>query len=380
MYLTHNTGVSIHLQQGGRPPAHDDGTPNETISNQVTRLRQLISLLESSLSGDEILLIFPDATGPAILSALIAGMPLNRVHEIAYEPGELRIDVNYDTVRANWPEFLAEEYTATIARGESQLKTLRSIDPSKILNVREQEYNQEILKAKQEATKMETEKALAREEEAKMKSHKQKEYQLQMREKQLREAEKESERTLNRAKNSVSQGPLDFASFMVLGIASAMVAWKDKDREGSKFDEEIRVRNDTSTSLRIADQSTIVSDLDPDQTLAPIQSEDSYSGLLRSNHLAAVAPIDLENILVSPERPASENGKSKYEELDEMERKIKVAPIEIPEYKTSSQIKAERLELAQQAMDKYMSSDDGGDAWLEIMSELARKEDDGRGA
>ena len=46
----------------------------------------------------------------------------------------------------------------------------------------------------------------------------------------------------------------------------------------------------------------------------------------------------------------------------------------------SSQIKAERLELAQQAMDKYMSSDDGGDAWLEIMSELARKEDDGRGA
>jgi len=365
---------------GGRPPAHDDGTPNETISNQVTRLRQLISLLESSLSGDEILLIFPDATGPAILSALIAGMPLNRVHEIAYEPGELRIDVNYDTVRANWPEFLEEEYTATIARGESQLKTLRSIDPSQILNVREQEYNQEILKAKQEATKMETQKALAREEEAKMKSHKQKEYQLQMREKQLREAEKESERTLNRAKNSVSQGPLDFASFMVLGIASAMVAWKDKDREGSKFDEEIRVRNDTSTSLRIADQSTIVSDLDPDQTLAPIQSEDSYSGLLRSNHLAAVAPIDLENILVSPERPASENGKSKYEELDEMERKIKVAPIEIPEYKTSSQIKAERLELAQQAMDKYMSSDDGGDAWLEIMSELARKEDDGRGA
>ena len=47
---------------GGQPPATDDSTPNETLAIQVTRLRQLISVLDTSFSGDSILIIFPDGT------------------------------------------------------------------------------------------------------------------------------------------------------------------------------------------------------------------------------------------------------------------------------------------------------------------------------
>ncbi len=36
---------------GGKPPPTDDSTPNETLSNQAIRLRQLMSVLETQFSG-----------------------------------------------------------------------------------------------------------------------------------------------------------------------------------------------------------------------------------------------------------------------------------------------------------------------------------------
>ncbi len=89
----------------GRPPPNDDGTPNETLADQVIRLRQYFSgepvlgsrfvkilhsdrshqllylvlylpfneVLESFYSGDTVLIIFPDGTGPALLTCLIGG-------------------------------------------------------------------------------------------------------------------------------------------------------------------------------------------------------------------------------------------------------------------------------------------------------------------
>lgn len=83
---------------GGRPPAHEDGTPNETLADQFVRLRQFLSLLESRTSGENILLIFPDGTGPALLSCMIAGIPLNEVHCLHYAPGELRMDISRDSI------------------------------------------------------------------------------------------------------------------------------------------------------------------------------------------------------------------------------------------------------------------------------------------
>ena len=43
---------------GGRPPSNEDGTPHETLSDQVVRLQQMISVLETQYSGDTVVLVF----------------------------------------------------------------------------------------------------------------------------------------------------------------------------------------------------------------------------------------------------------------------------------------------------------------------------------
>jgi hypothetical protein len=112
--------------RGGKPPPNEDGTPNETLFEQVTRLRQLMSILETQYSGDDILLIFPDGTSPALLSCLISGIPLKEVHALNFLPGELRAGVNMKNTRQLLKERVSSpEYLATLARGRDELKTLR---------------------------------------------------------------------------------------------------------------------------------------------------------------------------------------------------------------------------------------------------------------
>ncbi|KAL3758579.1 hypothetical protein ACHAWU_008333 [Discostella pseudostelligera] len=112
--------------RGGKPPPNEDGTPNETLFEQVTRLRQLMSILETQYSGDDILLIFPDGTSPALLSCLISGIPLKEVHALNFLPGELRVGVNMKNTRQLLKERVSSpEYLATLARGRDELRTLR---------------------------------------------------------------------------------------------------------------------------------------------------------------------------------------------------------------------------------------------------------------
>merc|ERR1711957_482278 len=122
----------------GLPPTHEDGTPNETLSNQVTRLRELLSLLETQCSGDTILLIFPDGTGPALLSALIAGIPLNRVHELDFAPGEMRYNITATRVLQDLPNESLPSYKAAIARGTATLERYET-DPNQFVDLREEE-------------------------------------------------------------------------------------------------------------------------------------------------------------------------------------------------------------------------------------------------
>jgi len=111
----------------GRPPANDDGTPHETLSDQAVRLAQLFSNMETLHSGDTILLVFPDGTGPALLSAMIAGIPLNRCHELEFIPGELRTHVDRDAITTHWNEKkTSQEHKALLADGRNQLSKLRA--------------------------------------------------------------------------------------------------------------------------------------------------------------------------------------------------------------------------------------------------------------
>ena len=333
------------------------------------------------MSGDEILLIFPDATGPAVMTALIAGMPLNRVHEIAYAPGELRIDINYHTARTTWPATPSDEYSAAIARGQSQLSVLRSTDPSTILNVQEQEY----LKVQLEAEQENAANALAR----KVASHDQdsgvkvREYQQRVdrrRELHMRETAKDAERAKRRADVPPDQGPVDTASVLVLGIASALVAWKDN----SEQDEIVLKRPAVGIAQISTLEGTVMEAIESDETelketMTPFEFRDSSS--INVSTMIDSTP-NVVNGLVDPKVKIweSQRNEAQFYELETLETKIKLAPVEIPGYQSRSQMKTERVALAQQAMDQYMSSDDGGEAWLENMSALARGENDSKEA
>ena len=110
----------------GRPPAKDDGTSNEVLHDQFIRLRQFVSLQESRTSGECILIIFPDSTGPALLSCMFAGIPFNEVHSLEFEPGEVRFDVTRESILALWKERREDPaYLKKIEDGREKLAALR---------------------------------------------------------------------------------------------------------------------------------------------------------------------------------------------------------------------------------------------------------------
>lgn len=321
------------------------------------------------MSGDEILLIFPDATGPAVMTALIAGMPLNRVHEIAYAPGELRLDINYHTARKTWPVTPSDEYSAAIARGQSQLNVLRRTDPTTILNVQEQEYLKEQREAEEEnAANVLANKMATQDQDSDLKLRQDQQRFDRRREMYVREMAKDAERAKRRAEVLTDQGPVDAASILVLGIASAMVAWKDNSK---KEDDDISIKEFAIGKAHKATLAgTVTEKLEPNKIeqkviVTPIQFQDSSSDKLNS--------------MISSTHK-DQMSEAQFHELETLETKIKLAPVEIPEHKSRSQIKAERVALAEQTMDQYMSSDDGGEAWLEIMSAMARGQNDDKEA
>ena len=73
----------------------------------------------------QVLLVFPDGTGPALLSCLIGGIPLDRVHELQFRPGEIRCDVTFDTVDAIASRQPSSTYFDALERGRIELKQLR---------------------------------------------------------------------------------------------------------------------------------------------------------------------------------------------------------------------------------------------------------------
>ena len=83
-----------------------------------------MSVLETQFSGDTILLIFPDGTGPALLSALIAGISLNRAHELNFSPGEVRLNVTLENIEEQLKRNDRAIYDDKIAKGGVSLKQL----------------------------------------------------------------------------------------------------------------------------------------------------------------------------------------------------------------------------------------------------------------
>jgi len=138
---------------GARPPPNIDGTPNDTLADQAIRLRQLMSVLETQFSGDTIVLVFPDSSSPALLSAMIAGIPYNKAHVLDFSPGEIRLDVTMASTLQLYQTKSKSSggmYDTLVESGKTQLATLRSIDEQDLVSKKDQLIEKERMEIEQE--------------------------------------------------------------------------------------------------------------------------------------------------------------------------------------------------------------------------------------
>jgi broad specificity phosphatase PhoE len=325
-----------NLGQGGRPPKNDDGTADETLGDQIIRLRELMSLCEGHCSGDTILLIFGDGTGPALLTALITGFPLQRVHEIEYNAGEVRLDINKDPL-ASFPTEKSKAYLSKIREGQASLETLR---------------NEEKILANQEA-----------QEKAERKEFKEKRHERAL---QLREQANIDRQSLERPK------AMDFQFNTLSAISVGSVATIISSVLSSKeiTDENILMGEED-------DAATTNSSNNDDIQIAP-ELQKSADQVSRSS---VVSPKEItdENTMIEEENNAAttNNGISNDDiqtapELQKLADLVSQASFTIPEI--ANKEKEERARIAQEAMNEYMNRDDGGEAFIDFVSDLLHED------
>ena len=195
-------------------------------------------MLETLYSGDTILLVFPDGTGPALLSCLICGIPLNRVHELQFKPGEVRANVDYSSINTLASRPPPQSYLDILQRGREELKELRAT-PDLLRNVKDIEYEKE-----REAELKELEK---KKEEAKAK---QLEVERKKKEKRLQ--------TKNQTKNEIDFGSLGIAGAGIAGVTVLASVFGETD-----IGSEVLLNNSTTSvvaSLNVSDEKTITID------------------------------------------------------------------------------------------------------------------------
>jgi len=343
---------------GGRPPANEDGTPAETLADQVPRLRQLLSACESIYSGDTVLLIFPDGTGPALLSCLIAGIPLSRVHELEFRPGEVRTDVTYDSIRTMLPEKPNEEYQHTIQLGRQELKKLLS--QKTVVNVKDQRYEQELKEeerraaeaAKQRAEKEEAERLRRAAEAAKQKAKKEEAERIR-REQATKSVEKERKKVVQSTNSDMLPAvTASLAGVGALGVGASMFLGQDENGPHGESS-----ANATSTS----DNSTAKID-DPN-----LGEKDISIRSINGSPVTQAPSIDIESFTKEDSVDIDLDGGDGAVSVVEPP----TAPrLESALFEETTSTNQERLKKAEQAMDEYMERDDGADAWLASLSEM----------
>ena len=215
--------------RGGRPPANDDGTPNETLADQAVRLVQLLSVLETQYSGDTILLVFPDGTSPALLSCMMAGIPFNKVHELEFEPGEIRVDVTMTSVLELYQmkhSDSIEEYKKKIEKGKVELERLRSLKSDDIISRKDMLIEKERMEIEAQQRRKEEERLLLEEKKSKARNQRLQEMEAS-RQRQYDPSDPDS-KSINRI--------LSLAAGSVTAAAAALISGVNREYKESIMD------------------------------------------------------------------------------------------------------------------------------------------------
>lgn len=286
--------------------------------------------METQYSGDSILLIFPDGTGPALLSSLIAGIPLNQVHELEFESGEVRLNVTMPSTLALFQQKETDNaaYLERVDAGKEQLAKLRAMgEDVDLVDRKDEMYEQERLimeQEQQEREKARSERQLAEEQQ-----------------RDLRRRKIEEERVQRYGASNTENSPLvgvvgvtAVAAIGVLAVGASSSAAPVADTE--KADEENTV---PPSPLMNGDDDTPKPQPGPPQGLG-------LSNALKQDGLAAA--------------------------LAEATSRRPLPPINL--YGDDAVINggdnADPYVVAKTAMEEYLDQDDGGNDWLQVLSEI----------
>ena len=319
----------------GRPPPKDDGTPHERLADVAVRLRQLISVLETQYSGDVVLLVACDGSTLALLSCMMAGIPFERVHELEYRPGEVRLNVTMDSTLALWNERKAAglaDYNKVIETGKIELDRLRGMED--IISLKDQRMDEEqreleAVYQKEQTVKrrVESEERMAREERA------------------------------QRVAAQPSAAPPMAATGVGLGLLAAAAV--------------VNSAGSSSSPEPVASGELVASSLVDDAPIEPIeepptmQQEDLFLAPPREDRIFD-PKLDIVQKATKP-LPWTASPSS----FTEIETNALVGAPNSPTLATSS-----TRVTAEQAMEDYLNQDDGGEGWLQVMSELLDTEGD----
>lgn len=321
------------------------------------------------------LLVFPDGATPALLSCMMAGIPFNKVHELEFAPGEVRLYQDMANVRQFYEkQQLAgnADYEKTLRMGKVELERLRGLDPATMVNKKD-------LRIEKEAAEIE-EQQQQRNEQKRLKAQKEEETRI-LRQHQIQEAkenaaqarmEKQQAAALQRMAQSGNAHPpsgagdkttqLAIGGVVSLAAAAALATGKSDSDPVVVSSGSATISNSTFTSPLNATISSLgtsptnaTSTQGLPQTLPQVSLP--FGNAVSSNSTAPTSgmPETLPQVSLPGGNDASSNTKSLYSDsLPTME---------------------EKKQAAAKAMQEYLDEDDGGGDWLTVMGQLM--DDDG---
>jgi hypothetical protein len=292
-------------------------------------------VLETQYSGDTVVLVFPDGTGPALLSAMIAGVPYNRAHELEYQPGEIRLNVTIDTTLAILKNKNREEYKSAITTGRKELKWLREMNPDEVISVKDQQL---------ENDRLEMEEFMRKKEELRLAKEAADRSARDARERQIEDARKRSDFVGGGDDNTRLNSPV------LLGVVGASVVGTALAAVGSNSD-----KDDASVS------SDMVS------PAANATETEQQSQVLGDLTIMERPLIDIPEIRISDGEVSSSMSENNEQFVTSINGDRQTFP--------SPPRSRDPVKAADEAMQEYMDSDDGGNAWLGVMSDLMLQED-----
>ena len=349
-----------------------------TTSCVLTRLNYVKSVslvLETQYSGDTILLIFPDGTGPALLTSLMGGIPLNRVHELEYGPGEVRLNVGYDTASSYMNKEPSSDYIETLQRGKEMLTELRE-NENDIVNVRDAQYAEDL--------RLEEERKSRLDKEAEDKRLK-----LKLEQEERQRKMKEREEVIKKEREEMQRQAKEKRQSEMQKDGTSVDSYKVTDAESTAMIGVATIGAVLASSLLIKDESTVEGknvtelikpDLEvPEEEIKEDSLSENYNTAFSKAVDITIPPEDiaesskLSNSITSPEMEVFP-GLSNSDEKNVIPISITSETREDPNTLATEGSKSENTKP--KTSPKWdPDEDDGGLAWLNSLTEIVNEDD-----